>query len=166
MLSPADVHYLVGLLTRVSEGTDVEIQLGDLVFDSAAEKERDVDVTVTKKDAAGSVAVFKGIEVKNEGETVGCLVHVEQLCIKFADKPDVTDRAIVSASGYTEAASKKARAHGVELYEIVDWKDPSQGFSITFPASGFTITEQFRAVQPVGKLWRSAVAGYRLLRDP
>src|SRR5450755_2152575 len=106
MLTPTDVHYLVGLLTRVSEGTDVEIELGGLVFDSAAEKERDVDVTVIKKDSAGGISVFKGIEVKRETRPLD-VVHVEQLCAKFADMLDITHRAIVSASGYTESASKR-----------------------------------------------------------
>ena len=44
MLTPTDVHYLVGFLTLVSNPNDVAILLGDRVYDAAAEKERDVDV--------------------------------------------------------------------------------------------------------------------------
>src|SRR6266853_164898 len=142
VLTATDTHYLVGLLTRVSEGTDVEIELGDLVFDSAADKDRDIDVTATRRDRTGRITAFKGIEVKNETRPLD-VVHVEQLCIKFADMSEVTDKAIVSASGYTDAATKKARAHGVEPYEIVDWNDPSKGFSIRFPEGGFILTEQY-----------------------
>jgi hypothetical protein len=38
--------------------------------------------------------------------------------------PSLTHRAIVSSSGFTEAAQKKAAAHSVELYEFVPWTRP------------------------------------------
>jgi hypothetical protein len=37
--------------------------------------------------------------------------------------PHVTDRAIVSASGYTKTAIKKANFHSVSLYALTSWKD-------------------------------------------
>jgi hypothetical protein len=36
--------------------------------------------------------------------------------------PTVTHRAIVSASGFTRPAVKKAKRHGVELYELKEWQ--------------------------------------------
>ena len=44
--------------------------------------------------------------------------------MKFIDMPEVTHRAIVSASGYTANAVKKAKAHGVELFERKEWTRP------------------------------------------
>jgi hypothetical protein len=44
--------------------------------------------------------------------------------MKFTDIPDVTHRAIVSASGNTANAKKKAKAHGVELFERKEWTRP------------------------------------------
>ena len=127
MLTPTDVHYLVGLLTLVSTPEDVEITLGDLVYDPAADEERDVDVTVTYRDGDGSISVFKGIEVKKHTRPLD-VIHVEQLIAKLTDMPSMNHRAIVSASGYTKPARLKANAHGVELFELVDWKNTMEGF--------------------------------------
>lgn len=49
---------------------------------------------------------------------------MEQLCIKFEDMPNITHRAIVSASGYTAPAIAKAEAHNVELYILKSWTEP------------------------------------------
>lgn len=127
MLTPTDVHYLVGLLTLVSSPEDVEITLGDLVYDSTADEDRDVDVTVTYKDADGAISVFKGIEVKKHRRPLD-VIHVEQLVAKLNDMPSMNHRAIVSSSGYTKPARRKADAHGVELFELVDWKNTMEGF--------------------------------------
>lgn len=65
MLTPTDVAYLLGFLSVMSSPDDVEIVLADLVYDIAAEEERDVDVTVAYKDSEGLRSAFRGIEVKN-----------------------------------------------------------------------------------------------------
>jgi hypothetical protein len=49
MLTPKDIHLLVGLLTLISRPNGVELELGSMVFDAAAEKERDVDVTTRRR---------------------------------------------------------------------------------------------------------------------
>ena len=41
--------------------------------------------------------------------------------------PSITSRAIVSASGYSKPAIRKAEHHGVDLYELRDW-DPATGY--------------------------------------
>ncbi len=43
MLTPTDVHLLVGLLTQISRPESVDIILGDMIFDSVAEEDRDVE---------------------------------------------------------------------------------------------------------------------------
>jgi len=142
MLTSIDVHYLVGLLTKVSSSSDNEIELGSMVFDASAQEERDIDITVIQKNSDGSVAVFKGIEVKKHTKPLN-IIHVEQLCAKFADMPEITHKAIVSASGYTKNAIKKAAHHGVQLYEIKNWTEPivSCGNIHFLQEGGFPYTE-------------------------
>jgi hypothetical protein len=133
VLTPTDVHYLVGLLTLISHDGDVEVELGTMVLDEAAEKERDVDVTAKLRKEDGSISAFKGIEVKDHTRPLD-VTHVEQLCIKFNDMPDITYRSIVSASGYTEPAIKKARRYNVELFDLATWENPMEGFEhVKFP---------------------------------
>lgn len=141
MLSDTDVHYLVGLLTRAEEAQDVAVELGDMVFDASANKRRDVDITAIYIDESGRRTVYRGIEVKNHITRPLTVEHVEQLCIKLADMPDITHKGIVSASGYTNGAVNKARAHNVELLEIVDWKDPGEGFNVKFNPNVLRIVE-------------------------
>ncbi|SRR6266508_842132 len=127
MLTATDVHYLVGFLTMMTSPDDVEITLGDLIYDEAAEEKRDVDVTVTYKDENGLLSAFKGIEVKKLGRRLN-VTHVEQQIAKFKDMPSINHKAIISASGFTKPAVKKATAHGVELFSFVDWTNTMVGF--------------------------------------
>ena len=131
MLKPTDIHYLVGLLTVVSDKDAVEIELGTMVWDQAAEKTRDIDVTVTYKLPDGTIGAFKGIEVKDHSRPL-TVEQVEQLVIKFQDIPQITHKAIVSASGFTPAAVKKAHHHKVDLIEFATWTDRNGVFGLTF----------------------------------
>ncbi len=120
MLTPTDVHLLVGLLTQASSPENVKVELGSLIYDRAAEKLRDVDVTVAE--AVGEIKALKGLEVKKHTKPLDA-THVEQLALKLRDMPALTSHQIVSASGYTTAAVKKAAAHDVELFRLTDWDD-------------------------------------------
>src|SRR5437879_3714372 len=120
MLTATGVHFLLGFLTLMSSPHDVEIILGDMIYDEAADEERDVDVTVTYKGSDGLVSAFKGIEVKKHGRRLD-VAAVEQLAGKFQDMPKVNHKATVSASGFTKGAVKKAAAHGIELFTFADW---------------------------------------------
>lgn len=117
MLTPTDVHLLVGLLTRISRPDGVEIELGNTIFDSAADEFRDVDLTVVSTDESGRVSAFEGIEVKHHKRPLD-VTHVEQLCTKLRDMPSITSRGIVSASGFTSPSVRKAKYYGVVLYEL------------------------------------------------
>lgn len=111
----------------------MDVVLGDMVDDVASGTARDVDITVTTRAADGTVHAFKGIEVKAEKRPLD-VITVEQLCAKLKDMPGITHRSVVSASGYTAPAIQKAQHHGMELWELKDWEDPSQGFShVAFP---------------------------------
>lgn len=137
MLSATDVHYLIGLLTSISTPESVEIMLGDFVHDASIDKRRDVDVTVTYKDADGLISAFKGIEVKKHSRPLN-VTHIEQLAAKLRDMPDVSHKAIVSASGYTQPALRKAEAHGVDLFSLIPWDNPTEGFEhVRFPPGFF-----------------------------
>ena len=127
MLTDTDIHYLVGILSLASSPDDVEIELGSRVYDEGGDKGRDVDITITVKNKDGTVTAYRGIEVKKHGRKLN-IEHVEQLAIKLNDMPDITHKAIVSASGYTQGAIDKGKFHDVELLELVDWDSPSEGF--------------------------------------
>ena len=126
MLTPADVHYIVGFLSLASGPENVEVELGDLVYDEASRTRRDVDVTISCRNTDGSCTAFKGLEVKAHKRRLGS-EHVEQLAQKLTDMPSITGRGIVSASGFTKPAIRKAAHHSVELYELADW-NPATGF--------------------------------------
>jgi hypothetical protein len=126
MLTPADVHYIVGFLSLSAGPENVEIELGDLVYDEASRTRRDVDVTITCRNTEGALTAFKGCEVKAHKRRLGS-EHVEQLAQKLADMPAITNRAIVSASGFSKPAIRKADYHGIDLYELKDW-DPATGY--------------------------------------
>ena len=119
------VQYLVGLCCLYAKPEAVDIVLGDMVLDSAAEKERDVDVTVTIAGGGGLTHAFMAYEVKRERNPLDVSV-IEQLCLKLSDMSSITHRAVVSASGYSDAARKKAAHHGIDLYEFKRWTKPLQ----------------------------------------
>ncbi len=123
MLTPMLVQYLVGLCCLRRNPAAVDITLGDMVLDTAAGKERDVNVTLTLEEAPGMTRAFKAYEVKREKRPLD-VADVEQLCIKLLDMSTVTHRAIVSASGFTKPAQEKAARHGVELFIIHPWTRP------------------------------------------
>jgi len=120
MLTPVDVQLLVGLLSLATSPTDVQVELGSKVFDVAAEKERDVDVTVLSKHSDGTASAYVGIEVKAETRPLGTQ-EAEELIAKLRDMPAITRRLIVSASGYTAPAKRKAAYHGIELLQLRRW---------------------------------------------
>jgi hypothetical protein len=124
-LKPMLVQYLAGLCCLHANAEAVDIVLGDMVMDTAAEKARDIDVTVTIAGAEGVTHAFMAYEVKRERNPLDVAV-VEQLCLKFADMPSITHRAVVSASGYSDSARKKAAHHGIDLYEFKRWTKPLQ----------------------------------------
>ena len=130
MMTPMVVQYLVALCCLKASPEAVEVIVGDFVMDASAEKERDVDVTVTVRAEDGAVTAFKAYEVKREASPLD-VSTVEQLCAKLKDMPEVSHRAIVSASGFTAAAVKKAVAHETFLYALVPWTAPIAG---QFPA--------------------------------
>lgn len=121
MLTPMLVQYLVGLCCLKANPDSVDVIIGDLVEDKIAEKKRDVDVTVTVKDEAGGISAFKAFEVKKENYPID-VTTVEQICMKFYDMNDVTHKAIVSSSGFTDGAIKKAKGHKVDLYILKTWE--------------------------------------------
>lgn len=133
------VQYLVGLCALKwnanAVNVDVDVTLGDMVPDEASGTKRDVDVTVTA-DTPDGVYAFKGYEVKHLSSRLD-VADVEALAVKLKDMPSVTHRAIVSTSGFTGPAIKKAEYHGVDLYVIKPWTEPlADQFPDLAPMSG------------------------------
>ena len=122
-LTPMLVQYLVGLCCIKANPESVEVILGDFVLDAASNKERDVDITVTMHEEDGTIRAFKAYEVKRESRPLDVAI-TEQLIMKLRDMPRVTNRAIVSASGFTDGAIEKANSHNVELYTFRPWEIP------------------------------------------
>ena len=131
MLTPTDVHILVGLLVNIHAGAELDVELGSLVDDVIAEEPRDVDITVTSAD--GTQVGFAGIEVKRESRPLD-VIKVEQLCAKLLHMPSLTRRAIVSASGYTVPAVRVAENQGVELFDLAPWDDSAAQLAIQLPS--------------------------------
>lgn len=123
LLSPMLVQYLVGLCCLRWSPDVVEVTLGDMVYDEAAKKTRDVDLTVTASPIGEGAYAFMAYEVKREHGPLD-VAAVEQLAIKLIDMKSVTHRAVVSASGFTPAAKAKAESHGLDLFEILPWTRP------------------------------------------
>jgi hypothetical protein len=119
------VQYLVGLCCLRWNADAVDVTIGDMIYDAGADKERDVDVTVTVSEQGQPSYAFKAYEVKREGDALD-VTDVEQLCIKLLDMPSITHRAIVSSSGYTSGAIAKASHHGIDLYALREWLRPLQ----------------------------------------
>jgi hypothetical protein len=56
--------------------------------------------------------------------------------------PDLSHRSVVSASGYTESARKKAKAHGVDLFKLIPWNNTMEGFEHIRFSQDFSIKEK------------------------
>lgn len=121
MLTPMMVQYSVGLCCLRHDPEAIEITVGNMVYDKAAQKKRDVDVTITYKNADGTISAFKAAEVKKETAPLD-VTTIEQLCMKFSDMPQITHKSIFSTSGYSQAAKTKAQYHTVDIYTLKPWE--------------------------------------------
>lgn len=113
MLSANDIHHIVGLLYLATGEIASVVTLGEKVLDAASRTTRDVDVVIV---SAGSIAVIAA-EVKHNRRPLDVAL-VEGLCLKFIDMPSITDRNIVSSSGFTKPATAKARTHAVRCLTL------------------------------------------------
>lgn len=157
-LSPMLVQYLVGLcaLKWDASAVNVDVTLGDMVEDAASGTRRDVDVTVTADTPEGLYA-FKGYEVKHWSSPLD-VADVEALALKLKDMPSVTHGAIVSTSGYTAPAIRKAEYHGVDLFVLKRWTKPIEVESPDpAPVTGFPLQNvnmlNLSLVWPVQGYW-------------
>jgi|GEM_PF-6286987 len=96
-----------------------------MVHDEASEEARDVDITVFAKPGEEPDQILSGIEVKAHARKLD-VTHVEQLCAKLLDMPSLRQKGIISASGYTAPAIRKAEKRGVSLFELKEWDAVSQ----------------------------------------
>jgi len=140
MLTPNDIHFLVGILCKISTPDNVDIILGDMIQDIASKNKRDVDITISYKNLEGKTVSFVGLEIKDKSRKLGSQ-DIEQLCQKFKDMPAFHEGGIVSASGYSKPAINKADYHGIKLYELVKWNVTSKDLEhIQFPEN-FSLNE-------------------------
>jgi hypothetical protein len=123
MLTPMQVQYLVGLCCLRRNPEAVDVTLGAWIHDDSIQEDRDVDVTVTVTSDDGRREAVAGFEVKKEAKPLD-VTHIEQLAAKMGDMPSLTQRSIVSASGYYSNCLGKANKHGIVLYELAPWESP------------------------------------------
>jgi hypothetical protein len=135
------VQYLTALCCLRRNPDAVDITIGEMVEDEAAAAKRDVDVTVTISDSDRVTDAFMAYEVKHEGSALD-VAKAEALCLKLNDMPSITHRAIVSTSGFSESAQRKAARHGVELYQLREWTRPLEEQFPTLEMTG-TVAECF-----------------------
>lgn len=126
MLNHKDVHYLAAVLTQISSPWGVEIMLGERVPDVSTGTSRDVDITMKFQLLDGTQVEMHGIEVKDEKKPLDTQL-VEGIIQKLRDMPSLTKQGLVSASGFTAPARKKAKYHGLELYRFEDWDGTKLG---------------------------------------
>lgn len=107
-----------------------------MVYDEAAQKYRDVDITITFKNQDGTISAFKAAEVKKEANPLD-VATIEQLCMKFSDMPQITHRSIFSTSGYSKAAKVKAEYYLVDIYTLRPWKRRIEDDFPDFSGTGF-----------------------------
>jgi hypothetical protein len=139
MLSETDIHYITGFLYIVSRQREISVVLGEKVYDEAAESERDVDIVIA---SAGETEMI-GIEVKDKGRPLDVSI-VEGICSKFHDMPTITSKSIVSSSGYTKPARRKATKYGVQCLTIRRGSVPS------FPSIDLS---HLHEITFIGKTW-------------
>jgi hypothetical protein len=136
-MTPMQFQYLVGLCCLQVESEAVKITLGDMVYDDASEKKRDMDITVSYTNEKDELISFKGFEAKKEKAPLD-VIAVEQLCSKFKDMTSLTYGAIVSASGYTAPAVKKAGYHKIDLFQLEVLDETSLESFPVFNSMGMT----------------------------
>jgi restriction endonuclease len=146
-----ELQYLLGLscLRRFPDAD--EITVGDMVFDVAAKKVRDVDVTVTIPEQVPVIAL-RAFELKDEAAPLD-VATVEQLSQKLQDMPQINERVIVSTSGFTDGASAKAQAHGVQLLHMKPWTAAMREQFSEFRDAG-PVTEFFREFLSTLLIWK------------
>lgn len=125
-ISANDIQHIVAVMYAAMGDFPKEVIEGDRVLDSKAKERRDVDVTVIRTDRMEVLAV----EVKAKGRTLGTDI-VEGLCCKLGDMPAVTTKAIVSLSGFSGPAVRKAAAHGVVCLTLKRGRLPAFNVDLT-----------------------------------
>lgn len=114
--TPTDVHLLTGFLFVASRktATTTKVVLGERLLDSTTGEKRDMDIVV----AANDTHFLAGVEVKAHKSALDA-PEVEALIPKFYDMKEIGCRGIVSTSGFSPNAVKKAAAYGIGLYRFV-----------------------------------------------
>ncbi len=142
MFTETDIHRIAGHLFLATRDPEIEVVLGERIDDVASATKRDVDIVFT----SCSKGTLVGVEVKNEGRPLDTPL-IEGLCQKFSDMPTIGIRQIVSTSGYSEPALRKAMSHDVECLLLKSGPLPN------FP---FVDMTRLRTIGVVRRAWTNA----------
>jgi hypothetical protein len=120
MLTGDDISYIAGALSNPGKPDAVKIDFETATHPDAAKSTRHSGVIITGTNDDGSHSAYAGIEAGDHHRKLD-VFHVEHL-IKWARSLHKgVPRSIVSASGFTPTAIKKAARHHVALYELKEW---------------------------------------------
>jgi len=155
VLTDRDIHYLSGLLLLVSTDVSVRVDLGKRILDETIDKRRDVDIVLTTILKGVADQSFGGIEVKDHHRKLD-VTHVEQLGTKLRDMPSLSQRGIVSASGYTNTALRKCEAYDVIPLDLRSFTPSESPFDhVVFPQNFTFDCPQLIPHGPVGLRYMS-----------
>lgn len=138
MLTPTDVHLIVGSFCKMTTPDKVDITLGEMVYDRASRRKRDIDIGIKYYNELDEEVLFVGLQVKDHTRKLGS-PEVEQLCLHFKDSEGIKRGGIVSSSGYTRAGIRKANYHGVDLYEFRDYDPQNELNHVRFKVENFIL---------------------------
>ena len=103
MLTPMMIQYLVGLCCLRHDPDAVEITLGDMVYDHVAEKDRDVDITITFKEGINmrAIATLISENTNNSYDSILKVASDEEFINTLIDKywfltDDIKNKNIIS----------------------------------------------------------------------
>lgn len=149
MLTENEVQYVAAILAAVERPDAVEIVAGKRVEDVEAKEKRDVDVTILQHLPDGRLRAYTGYEVKAHHRPLD-VTHVEQLCAKLLAMPSITERFIISTSGYTKPARRKARSKQVQLLKLVEYSGDLDFGGIKIPCDFPLTTRELEWSAPPG----------------
>lgn len=156
-LSPTDIHYIGGFLYLWAGGGAASGTFGAEIFDPWAEVLRDVDLHFFRlRDH-----LMVGVEVKAHSRPLS-LTEVDGLILKLLTTPGLNERAIVSASGFSQGAINKAQKLGVNCLHLIRGMPPKYN-TTDYSQLKHMDHEGFRWNRPsfrfnVGGIWHSALS--------
>jgi len=140
------------LVSQIQESLapSAQVVLNEKVLGKITQTNRQVDISV--KQNIGHYKIFIVIECKDYKDPVDINI-IEGFVEKLKDL-EANKGVIVSASGFTETAKKKAEAAGIEIYRLVDTNKHDWHTDVSIP-----VVCDFRKIKRHHFVFKSSVPG-------